>query len=457
MLIAGIATKTIASSIIALLVTIVSAFVALYLRQKKMDTAATYVLVASALAQVIPLLPVAEGSAFLLAMLPISIAALYFNKRLYIVVGIIINAAVIIYQLGTPNFDLAANLFSDIFQIIITIVIFFLAKEGGKLILNANQKEAQAKELLDELHKTMDAIRTNTSALNVDISKGNEQLEVVREISSSITSATQEITTGIVDQSKSVTQINQAIKEADQKISELTAFSDQLDTVSTNASGVVDEGSEKINTMDKQMAIINQSVTKSLETVNELNENMDEVNNFLSGITQIAEQTNMLALNAAIEAARAGESGKGFAVVAEEVRNLAVQSANTVAQINQIIQQIKDKTKNVLNEVSRGQIATQDGEKVVKAVNQNFEMIQVSFKDIGRYISDEISRIGNIANLFSHIHVEVESIASISEVQASSTEELLATLEEHNSSIENMYNLMHGIKSSSDNLQGVIK
>ncbi|HEX9061718.1 MAG TPA: hypothetical protein VF941_16170 [Clostridia bacterium] len=84
-------------------------------------------------------------------------------------------------------------------------------------------------------------------------------------------------------------------------------------------------------------------------------------------------------------------------------------------------------------------------------------MIQVSFKDIDRYIADEISRIENIADLFSHINEEVESIASISEEQASSTEELLATLEEQSANIENMYNLTKGIKSSSESLQGIIK
>ncbi len=457
MIIAGIATGTLAVSIIPLLVTLASAFLALFFRRKGKDTAASYVIVISALMQVITILVAAGAGAFVLVMLPISVTALYFNKRLFIIVGVIINAAAITLHAITPGMGMEMYLFSDLFQLIITTLIFFLTKEGGKLIQNANEKGTQANQLLDNLENTMGLISTNTSVLNADISRGNENLSVVREIGNSITIATQEITTGIVDQNKSVNQINQMMKNADMKISELKEFSSQLENVSSKASNVVFEGTENINTMEKQMDIINQAVTKSLETVRELNANMDEINNFLSGITQIAEQTNLLALNAAIEAARAGESGKGFAVVADEVRKLAEQSAFTVKQIYQIIYQIKDKTKNVFDEVSKGQVATQDGEKVVNTVNKSFEMIQVSFKEIDRYISEEISRIGNIADSFSHIDKEVESIASISEGQASATEELLATLEEHNANIEDISNLMQGIKTSSDNLQGIIK
>jgi methyl-accepting chemotaxis protein len=184
---------------------------------------------------------------------------------------------------------------------------------------------------------------------------------------------------------------------------------------------------------------------------------MEEIDNFLTSITQIADSTNLLSLNATIEAARAGESGRGFAVVADEIRKLAEQSANTVKQIDSILLLIKDKTKNVLEEVSKGNIAANEGSIAVNHVNNNFDMVQTSFSDISKHISDEIKRINEITDLFSQINTESESIASISQEHAASTEELMATTEEHNANIESIYALMQDIKSSSDNLQGIMK
>lgn len=205
------------------------------------------------------------------------------------------------------------------------------------------------------------------------------------------------------------------------------------------------------------MDIISRASIKSYATVQELNKNMDEVNNFLLGITQISEQTNLLALNAAIEAARAGESGKGFAVVADEVRKLAVESSDTVSQINEIIDQFKSNTREVLEEVDKGNIAIQEGGQILGRVTASFDNIRLAFQDINEHIIDELNKIENAVTLFSQIRSGTVSIAAIAEEHTASSEELSATIEEQHANIESIFNFMQDIKGSSNKLVGLIK
>ncbi len=382
---------------------------------------------------------------------------LYLNKNFIVFYGSITSIVLIYILFFKLDIDISFSTFNMVIFVFGIVAVFFTTKWGKDLISTAIQKENQAQLLLSQLETTMEVVKNSTSDLNSDISECNNNLSVVKNISNSMATTVQEFSQGVFAQSENVTQISTKMKEANSKVMDISHFTNELNTVSTKASQIVTEGSDKISIMKNHMEIINEAVTKSYSTVQELNYNMDEIDNFLEGITRIADSTNLLALNATIEAARAGESGKGFAVVAEEIRKLADQSANTVKQINTILLLIKNKTKDVLDVVDKGNIATNEGTIAVTQVHNNFNMVQTSFENISKHISDEISRIDDIKSLFSEINIESESIASISEEHAASIEELMATTEEHNANIESIYTLMQDLKTSSDRLQGIMK
>ncbi|WP_421717148.1 methyl-accepting chemotaxis protein [Arcobacter arenosus] len=78
--------------------------------------------------------------------------------------------------------------------------------------------------------------------------------------------------------------------------------------------------------------------TKTVNSMEEINNTVMNINEAITVIDQIAFQTNILSLNAAVEAATAGEAGKGFAVVAQEVRNLAARSAEAAKEIKDLVE-----------------------------------------------------------------------------------------------------------------------
>jgi len=113
-------------------------------------------------------------------------------------------------------------------------------------------------------------------------------------------------------------------------------------------------------------------IVVSFMSVRKLEEQTTKIEEIVSLISEVAEQTDLLSLNAAMEAARAGEAGKGFAVVASEVRKLADRSSKEAMEIGDLLQVVFSTVKGIS---AMAENSTRSIEVIKSELKRNFESI----------------------------------------------------------------------------------
>ncbi|MDE2610070.1 MAG: methyl-accepting chemotaxis protein [Burkholderiales bacterium] len=132
-----------------------------------------------------------------------------------------------------------------------------------------------------------------------------------------------------------------------------------------------------------------------------LNEKAVNINQVVSTITKVADQTNLLSLNAAIEAEKAGEYGRGFAVVATEIRRLADQTAVATYDIEQTVKEIQ-------SAVSAGVMGM---DKFSEEVRRGMRDVQ----EVGGQLSQIIHEVQTLAPRFHMVNEGMQTQATSAE------------------------------------------
>jgi methyl-accepting chemotaxis protein len=245
----------------------------------------------------------------------------------------------------------------------------------------------------------------------------------VAAASSEVSSASQGLASGATEQAAGLEETSSSLEEMASQTKQNAENAQQANTLAADASKAADSG--------------NEAMTRMNDAIQDIQKSSDETAKIIKVIDEIAFQTNLLALNAAVEAARAGEAGKGFAVVAEEVRNLAMRSAEAAKNTSELIE---DSVKNSKNGVDIAEEVGKTLGTIVEGIGKTSELVG----EIAAASGEQSQGIEQINIAINQMDKVTQANAANAEESASASEELSSQAETMNGVVNELAALVGG-------------
>jgi len=216
---------------------------------------------------------------------------------------------------------------------------------------------------------------------------------------------------GVADRiARTVSSMKSQVKAVEEASRGFTGVAESVRQVEKTASAGRDaaqQGSSAVqDSLDK--------ITSGMEATRALEERTARIEEAVSVIGDVADQTELLSLNAAIEAARAGDSGRGFTVVAQQVRKLADRSARSASEIADLVQSVLDGVRQIAvdskESLATGRVLNNELDKVTAATGSIAELAHSAAEGVGRAESS----LGAMLGVAADTSRKVEELAASS-------------------------------------------
>lgn len=308
---------------------------------------------------------------------------------------------------------------------------------------------------IDKLNNIIAKIQKNAVKTSDSTSELALNLKNVEESANNITKAVEEVALGASKQAEDIENISKKINLWEEMIELDQKNVRTLNASSSEARALIDRGLLEV----EKLSELTEKTLEALKGVNELilktNKSAEQIGGASNVILSIADQTNLLALNASIEAARAGEHGRGFAVVAEEIRKLAEQSTSSTRVIDEVVNELQFNSKEVVETMKKVSDIFFGQANSVKTSEDNYLSIAKAISFFEEIVVALNESGVKMLKMKSEVVDRLIVLSDVSTGNASSSEEIIATLEEQTASIAKITDASANISLTSEELKNM--
>lgn len=266
------------------------------------------------------------------------------------------------------------------------------------------QVESRAGELyVGDFSSLAVSVQKILSQLTITLQQINESAEQVASGSDQVSAGAQALSQGATQQAASVEELAATIGNISRQVK--------------NSAQSAGQANEKAGQVSMEVSQSNQRMHEMITAIADINNSSGEIQKIVKTISDIAFQTNILALNAAVEAARAGTAGKGFSVVADEVRNLAMKSAEASQDTTVLID-------NTLKAVSNGMRVANETDNALRSVAEGVKEVTAAMEDITEASREQAQAIEQVTLGIDQISSVVQTNSATAEESAAASQEL---------------------------------
>lgn len=318
----------------------------------------------------------------------------------------------------------------------VLMAISKISKINQANIDKADQEKVQSENLLQTtLHVA--------SSLTENITEAMGETEVLKDAIDATQSNMERLTDEVNESAEAISVQKQSTEKINSYIQNVEASVGSITEEVSNAQNSLTTGNEVMKELLEQVKISESSNEMVARKMAGLKECADKMQDIMSLISSVANQTGLLALNASIEAARAGEAGRGFAVVATEISNLSAQTNNATGEINTLIDDIVKSVDDVTEAMETLLECSRLQNQYVDSTADNFKQIHSNTQNIVEQVAHLKGTVDIVLDENKHVEEGIENVASVTQKVMDGANETLASCNTNLQSIAKVSEIMN--------------